>query len=243
MIARLPLPPAPTLRRWRAALYDFVLPPRCAVCGRDGAILCAPCAADFPPASPPRCPRCWSPQPQPLPPQALCDRCTPDPPPLRSLRAACIFDGAARHAVHAVKYQSLSATVAPMLAAADLPALAPDLDLVTAVPMPGRRRRRRGHNQAELFARALAAPRGLPVDAAALRRRRGTPQQARQPHLAARRANVRDAFRADPARVRGRTVLVVDDVTTSGATLNACAAALLAAGAIAVDGWAFCRED
>ena len=243
MIARLPLPPTPTLRRWHAALYDFVLPPRCAVCGRDGALLCAPCAADFPPAAPPRCPRCWTPQPHPLPPHAPCDRCTADPPPLRHLRAACVFDGAARRAVHAVKYRSLSATVAPMLAAADLPALARDLDLVTAVPMAARRRRRRGHNQAELFARALAAPRGLPFHAAALQRRRATPQQARQPDLAARRANVRHAFLADPARVRGRTVLVDDDVTTSGATLNACAAALLTAGATAVDGWAFCRED
>ena len=120
---------------------------------------------------------------------------------------------------------------------------AADLDLVTAVPMAGQRRRRRGHNQAALFGGLLADRLGLPFDEDALRRRHATPQQARQPSLGARHANVRDAFRADPARAADRTILVVDDVTTSGATLNACAAALLHAGARAVDGWAVARED
>ena len=109
--------------------------------------------------------------------------------------------------------------------------------------MAGSRRRRRGHNQAAQFGRRLADRLDLPFDDRALNRRRATPQQARQPSLEARRENVRDAFVADSAWVAGRVLLVVDDVTTSGATLNACADALLAAGAAAVDGWALARED
>jgi predicted amidophosphoribosyltransferase len=229
------------LRRWRGRAADFLFPPRCAVCAADGALLCDDCRAAFTPAAPPRCARCWNPSDDPA--AAICARCRLNPPPLRSLRAAFVFQGAARRAVLAVKYQHLTATAAPMLEGADLTDLPPDVDLVTAVPMPGGRRRRRGYNQAAVFGRLLAERLGRPFDERALRRRRRTPQQVRQPNRAARLANVRGAFAADPGRVDGRAVLVVDDVTTSGATLNACAEVLLAAGAAAVDGWAVARED
>ena len=81
------------------------------------------------------------------------------------------------------------------------------------------------------------------MDGAVLRRRYATTQQARQPDLEARRDNMRAAFVGDPARAAGRRFLVVDDVTTSGATLDACARALLEAGAARVDAWALARED
>ncbi len=229
------------LRRWRGRAADFLFPPRCAVCAADGALLCDDCRATFTPAAPPRCPRCWEPGDGPA--ASVCHRCRLDPPALRSLRAAFVFQGTARRAVLAVKYQSLTATAAPMLEVADLTDLPPHLDLVTAVPMPGGRRRRRGHNQAAVFGRLLAARLDRPFDERALRRRRRTPQQVHQPNRAARLANVRGAFAADPERVRDRAVLVVDDVTTTGATLNACAEALLAAGAASVDGWAVARDD
>ena len=229
------------LRRWRGRAADFLFPPRCAVCAADGALLCGDCRATFTPAALPRCPRCWDPGAGPD--ASVCRRCRHDPPPLRSLRAAFVFQGAARRAVLAVKYQSLTATAAPMLEVADLSDLPPEIDVVTAVPMPGGRRRRRGHNQAAVFGRLLSARLDYPFDERALRRRRRTRQQVRQPNRAARRANVRGAFAADPGRVRDRAVLVVDDVTTSGATLNACAEALLVAGAATVDGWAVARED
>ncbi len=229
------------LRRWRGRAADFLFPPRCAVCAADGALVCDDCHGAFTPAAPPRCPRCWDPSDEPA--ASVCNRCRHEPPALRSLRAAFVFEGAARRAVLAVKYQSLTATAAPMLDVADLGGLATDLDLVTAVPMPGGRRRRRGHNQAAVFGRLLAGRLARRFDERALRRRRRTPQQVRQPNRAARLANVRGAFTADPGRVRDRAVLVVDDVTTSGATLNACAEALLEAGAASVDGWAVARED
>ncbi|MEE9277151.1 MAG: double zinc ribbon domain-containing protein [Dehalococcoidia bacterium] len=224
-------------RLWDAAL-DFVFPPRCVVCGRDAAHLCADCAAEFEPAAGSRCLRCWTPGSA-----ELCARCEATPPAFRSLRAAFVFHGATRDAILAVKYKGFTAAVAPLVDLVDASAFAPSLDLVTAVPMAGRRQRRRGHNQAELIARQIARRLQIPSDARALRRIRSTPQQAKQHDVGARRENVKGAFAAGPARVAGRSVLVVDDVTTSGATLNACALALLDAGAAAVDAWALARED
>ena len=146
---------------------------------RDGALLCDDCRATFTPAAPPRCPRCWEPGDGPA--ASVCHRCRLDPPALRSLRAAFVFQGTARRAVLAVKYQSLTATAAPMLEVADLTDLPPHLDLVTAVPMPGGRRRRRGHNQAAVFGRLLAARLDRPFDERALRRRRRTPSKSTSP--------------------------------------------------------------
>jgi predicted amidophosphoribosyltransferase len=77
----------------------------------------------------------------------------------------------------------------------------------------------------------------------ALVRRRSTPPQARSADMEARRANVAAAFAADPPQVSGKRILVVDDVMTSGATLDACARALKAAGAVAVFALTFARED
>ena len=246
----------PRLRRWRDRAADLFFPPRCAVCAAAGALLCDACRRDFPPAAGPRCRRCWTPAGPGTVPTAgpgagdalLCDRCRINPPPLASLRTPFVFEATLRRALLAVKYQGLTATAAPILDAAArnaaTPVAIPDgIELVTAVPMAGRRRRRRGHNQAALFAALLAARAALPFDERALRRRRSTPQQAKQPSLDARHANVLGAFTAEPARVRDRAVLVVDDVTTSGATLNACADALLQAGATIVHGWAVARED
>jgi ComF family protein len=151
----------------------------------------------------------------------------------------------------ALKYEGLSSLDRPLIDLVDAEAVWPHdseagsvaVDVVTAVPMAGRRRRRRGYNQAEALARALAARLALPYEGRLLSRVRNVPQQARQPDLAARRANVSGAFRAKAEQVAGRSVIVVDDVTTSGATLNACAQALRQAGAASVFAWALARED
>ena len=193
------------------------------------------------PAAGLRCQRCWA-----LGCASLCDRCRDDAPAFDTRRAGFVFQTAVRDAVLALKYQGMSSVGSPLVAlirpALVFPADAVP-DLVSAVPMSGARRRRRGYNQAEVLGRLLAGRLQIPFDGEVLRRVGAQPQQARQPNLAARQANVRYAFRAAAGQVRGRSVLVVDDVTTSGATLDACARALREAGAIRVATWALAIED
>ena len=238
-----PRHPRVLFRRFRDAGLDLLFPPACAVCRRDGSQLCDQCVSEFTLADGPRCSRCWSPDSASHRSATICDRCTADPPASATLRAAFVFQGALREAVHALKYDGITAVVGPLLDQIPPHALPPLTDLVTAVPMSGRRRRLRGYNQADQIARRLAERLAVPFDPHALQRHRSSAQQAKQPNREARRRNVDHAFRADPVRVRDRHLLVVDDVTTSGATLDACARALLEAGAARVDAWALARED
>ena len=117
------------------------------------------------------------------------------------------------------------------------------VDLVVPVPLFGRRQRLRGYNQSALLARELARLDGLPLAVRALSRRRDTPPQARSVDAETRRRNVAGAFAADRRQVEGRRVLLVDDVMTTGATLDACAQALRQGGAASVWALTFARED
>ena len=126
----------------------------------------------------------------------------------------------------------------PLVAEADLRA-----ELLTPVPIAGRRQRERGYNQAGLLARDLGALSGLPVIDALTRRRFDGPQAgAATADQRWRRVQGSFAVRR-PEAVRGRRVLLVDDVATTGATLDACARELLAAGAESVSAITFGRED
>jgi ComF family protein len=162
------------------------------------------------------------------------------------VRSLYLYEGAAREAVRALKYNYLSALAQPM---AQLMARyleeeeGIEADLVVAVPLYGRRRRLRGYNQSALLARGLSRLCGLSLAERGLVRRRNTPPQARSVDAEARRRNVADAFVADRRRVEGKRVLLIDDVMTTGATLDACARALRQAGAASVWGLTFARED
>ncbi len=226
---------------WERAL-DLVFPPRCVACAAFGSFLCDACLSSAARAEPPRCPVCWMPSER-L--ETVCRRCRRDQPAFEGARCPFVYDGVARRAVHALKYDGVSA-VAPTMAAAMAACLrdwAPPIAAVVPVPLVGARRRSRGYNQSELLAREVARDAGLPVLARALRRRRAAPPQARSADEAARRANVAGAFAADASRLPAGGILLIDDVMTSGATLDACGAALRSAGSGPVFALTFARED
>lgn len=220
---------------------QLVFPARCVGCGGGGAFLCEDCSVSLPPAAPPRCPHCWQPGPDASP----CLHCQLGPPAFDGLRAAFIYQGTTRELVHALKYRGTTAVAAPMgsllAEAARRHGLA--ADVVVPVPLSGLRRRTRGYNQAEALARALGGELRLPVRPRALERRRHTPSQARSTDADERRRNVAGAFVCREREIAGGRALLVDDVTTTGATLDACASALKDGGALSVWGLAFARED
>lgn len=156
-----------------------------------------------------------------------------------------VYEGPVREAVQALKYRGVAALAAPMasLMARYLREEPPGADFLVPVPLHSLRRRLRGYNQSELLARELSAGLGLPLAARALARQRSTPPQARAAGESERHANVAGAFEGRRADVEGRKVLLVDDVMTTGATLDACALALREAGAARVHALTFARED
>jgi ComF family protein len=157
-----------------------------------------------------------------------CRRCQQDRPCVSRARAIGVYDGALRAIVHALKYDARRSLAAPLgaLMRARGDAVLRDAAYVVPVPLHPSRRRERGFNQA----RDLAGHLGLPVVEALARVHRTTPQA--QLSAAGRRENVRDAFRTTRLvrRLIGATVVLVDDVSTTGATLDACAQTLKDAG-------------
>ena len=229
------------LARLALAFLDALFPPRCVACGEQGSFLCPACREAMPRALPPRCPLCWQPERR----GEMCGRCAQGRPAFEAARSLCVYQGPVREAVHALKYNHLSALARPMgeIMAAYVEAEALPVDMVVPVPLFGRRRRLRGYNQSALLAREVARLCGLPLAERGLARRRDTPPQARSVDAEARRRNVAGAFAAAPRRVEGRRVLLIDDVMTTGATLDACAQALRQAGAASVWALTFARED
>ncbi len=218
---------------------DLLFPPQCAICGRGGTLLCDRCAAVLPLADGSRCERCWVPMRD----GALCHHCVAQPPAFVSLRAAFVMDGDARRLAHELKYEGLTSLAEPMAALMAEEIDMSGADLVVPVPLHRRRERARGYNQAAALVRHLAVAAGLPAEMRAARRVRDTAPLAKTMHRDERRAIVAGAFTADRRRVEGRRVLLVDDVVTTGATLDACARALLAAGAASVRCATWARAD
>ena len=143
-----------------------------------------------------------------------------------------------------LKHGGVTALAETLLDAAGGLIPAADIDVICPIPMPSLRRRQRGGNQAEQLAREASKRTGLPLDPTLLRRRAWrAPRQAQARSHAERRALIRGAFRADPERVDGRAILLIDDVTTSLATLEEAARTLRLAGARAVDAWTAARAE
>lgn len=216
-------------------LIEFIAPPDCSVCSRPGQNLCKDCLET---ATVPKVPSCY-----------FCNRLTLDgracPVCVRktSLRGAYIlwrYEGAAKDLVHRLKYANDRAVARLMASQAIKEFSLEGYDLVTFVASDGAALRRRGYNQAELLAGAVAKQARLPHRNVLLRIR-----HIPQTHLsrAKRLAGVKDNFVCfRPKEVAGKKVLIVDDVVTTGATMNECARVLSAAGAKSVWGLAIAKK-
>lgn len=226
-----------------AAWLSNRLPARCAVCGAwPSAPVCGACTAHFAPARA-RCITCAAPLKAAV---AQCGRCLIEPPPVDASFAAVDYDWPWSEPVLRFKYGGETAwarTFAELMRAS--PGVQPWLEGVDAlVPLPLARARllERGYNQALLLARALAPRR---VEHAWLQRVRETPPQEGLSRTQ-RQHNVRGAYAVDPRlapRVQGRSVLLIDDVMTSGASVFEAARALRSAGAARVAALVFARTD
>ena len=221
------------LRAAASKALDLLYPPRCVHCGRFGVLLCTECAATLQPATGEgRCPFCsasWHGS-------LNCPRCM-DLSHLEGVRAAFEMEGAARAVVHGLKYEGIRALAQTM--ASSLGSVAHDrVDAAFAVPLHRSRIKNRGFNQSELVLEALAWPRGL----GELRRVRKTKTQVGM-HLGERRTNVSGAFDYSGPKLTGLSIGVIDDVVTTGATANECAAVLREHGARRVFAFAFARAS
>ena len=229
---------------FRAALrplLDVGLPPLCPACRepvRDSGGLCATCWSRLNFITRPCCERLGIPFAHDPGPGILSMQAIADPPAYGRARAAVRFDDVARALVHALKYGDrldLAPILGRWMAAAGRELLV-DAEALVPVPLHWRRLWARRFNQSAALAVAISAATSLPVTMA-LKRTRSTPQQVGL-SKPARAQNVQGAFRVAPARsgeIAGRRLVIVDDVLTSGATVEACARALLRAGAARAD--------
>ena len=218
---------------------DLLFPPQCALCDAGGTLLCAACAESLPPADGPRCGRCWMPAAG----AAICRHCIDAPPAFSSIRAAYVMDAGARRLAHELKYDGLTSLAGPMAHLMHAAVEVNGIDLVTAVPLHRGRERSRGFNQAHELARRFAALAAVPSDGRAVKRTRDTEPLAKTMHREERRAIVARAFAARRERVEGRRILLIDDVVTTGATLDSCSRALLDVGAKDVRCVTWARAD
>jgi ComF family protein len=224
--------------RWNlpAALFrstSYLFGGSCFLCrGAARGLLCGACDADLPRLERPLCPRCALESPR----GELCGRCLSGSPAYDATQAALAYEFPADALVQALKFRGELA-LAPLLAALLAErSRAERVDYIVPVPLSAERLRRRGYNQAVEIARHL---RGGTLELALCERTREAPPQMELPYEA-RQRNVRGAFRCS-RRLDGATLAVVDDVMTTGATLDEIARTLKAAGAGRVVNWVVAR--
>ena len=247
--------PSPRLARIFTALrapfrlaLDLALPPLCPACrepigGGEG--LCASCWSKLALIAPPYCERLGIPFAYDPGPGILSMQAIADPPAYARARAAVRYDDVARALVHSLKYGDrldLAPIMGRWMARAGSMLLA-GADVLVPVPLHWRRLWARRFNQSAALAKSIAQASGVPIAHEALKRIKATAQQVGLSKVE-RAENVQGAFRVPPegkAEIRGRHVVLIDDVLTSGATADTCARALLRGGATSVDVLVFAR--
>ncbi|MBM4405110.1 MAG: ComF family protein [Chloroflexi bacterium] len=222
-------------RGLREQMLDFVFTPRCVQCEREGSYLCARCLSQAR-----RLSGAYQPSGTVTTESGACisERIA-----IEGVYAPFAMEGAVREAIHQLKYKGLRA-IARTLAehmAEHMKSEGLTADAIIPLPLHKRRFRERGYNQAELLAAHVSRASGIPLRTDLTARTAFLGPQARSGSLAERWSHVHGAFTARPT-ASGLRILLVDDVCTTGATLNACAAALKEAWAASIIGLTCARE-
>jgi ComF family protein len=220
------------------SLLNFVFPPVCGACKKAGSLICENCQNQLQWVQKPLCARCGRPVPTAT---DCCSVCQERPLPLKQIRAAVLFAHPVSKLIHNLKYNgafALAKPLAQMMADAwscwQLP-----IDLVMPIPLHAERQRKRGYNQSTLLMRDFCSTVALSYAEEGLQRARFTTPQVGLSAVE-RLKNVEDAF-VTKIDVRGKHILLIDDVCTTGATMAAAATALHAAGARTVSGYCVAR--
>lgn len=230
----------PLLSIVKGATLDVFFPKRCVGCGREGEFICLSCQHTIGRIYAPFCPLCGRPQPS----GVLCPSCVKWQAAISGIRSPFRFSGVIREAVHQLKYNNLreisvllSGFLEDYLRRYPIPC-----DILVPVPLHPKRLRERGYNQSGLLANKLSKLTGIPVSESCLIRSKYSPSQAKTNSVQERLKNVSGIFDIKDNTLKGRDILLIDDVSTSGATLNECALALKAGGAASVWGLVLARE-
>lgn len=217
-------------------LLDLILPPRCASCGditTKPYHLCGPCWASITFITSPHCMTCGLPFDIDIGPDTLCASCIQSPPPYRKARGVFLYKDTSKQLIMKLKHGDqthLARMFGDWMVTYGQDVLS-ETDVIIPVPIHWTRLLNRLYNQAGLLGARIADVTSLPIDYHTLQRLKATPSQGTKSKKD-RWENVKKAFKVtDKEKIKGKGVLLVDDVMTSGATVNACTKALLKAGA------------
>lgn len=230
----------PHIEKIKGAALDFLFPQKCLGCGEEGSLLCQTCRKSLPQIVDPVCPRCGRPQSSSI----VCPACLRWQASIDGIRSPLIFTGIIREAIHNFKYKNLRNLAKPLATILfeyfihqNIPA-----NILVPVPLHPKRLRERGYNQSTLLARELGKLINMPVNEHCLVREKFIAPQAKTNSVDERHKNVLNAFTCLGTHVRNSHVLLIDDVSTSGATLDACARVLKSADVVSVWALVLARE-
>ena len=221
-------------------VLNFLFPPRCVSCGKGGSFLCRKCHNKLIYLQPPLCTRCS----KPIRTGTICSKCQSQTWDIDGIYSIFKYGGAIRQAIIQFKYENIKVLADPLshCMVEYLKEYNLSFDVIIPVPIHKRRLRERGYNQSSLLAQRLSRMTRIPVVEGTLIRTRHTPSQAKSDNVDQRRKNIENAFKCVNHDISGKRILIIDDVCTSGATLNSCATSLKSAGAASVWGLTLAKE-
>jgi ComF family protein len=237
------------LKSFLYSLSDFFFPPQCLLCNtfftpEKSRYFCNKCYDDFSFVKSPVCEKCGLPFQTQTGEDHLCGQCITGKHFFDKARSISTYDGTLRKAFHGFKYNEkslLSKPLSQILAAYGGNLLnQKEYDAIVPVPLHSKRLRQRGYNQALILARTAGKAWGIKVDIKSLKRVKWTtPQTVLSKNE--RQKSIRGSFNCSPERVRGKNLLIIDDIYTSGSTVSECARILKKNGALKVDVLTFAR--